>query len=282
MSDSFSISADRILVISDIHQRTNWADAVLEKEAGNYDHIVFLGDVFDSFDEPPAVTGIRETARWYRKLIERKDVTVLAGNHELPYLESHFSSKQFKKKIPLLNSCAGYSNGKSLEIAKEMEWVIWQKVRLFVLANGWLLSHAGIRENYWWNHLTDVENLANLNQKAEAALEMAPYRPDHLFAVGFSRGGSYDSGGPLWLDWDTEFEDNLPYPQIVGHSSDELPRRKGRSYCIDTGTTYALLEQKGSIQIKSLQQLNSSGKWHWEPVAAPVRDDTPPVTATFP
>jgi hypothetical protein len=39
-----------------------------------------------------------------------------------------------------------------------------------------------------------------------------------LFSVGRVRGGTGEVGGPLWLDWDAEFEDNLEVPQIAGHT----------------------------------------------------------------
>lgn len=52
-------------------------------------------------------------------------------------------------------------------------------------------------------------------------------------------------GGPLWLDWESEFVDELPYRQIVSHSADSEPRQKGHSWCIDCGQqAYWILEDR--------------------------------------
>lgn len=64
MNKPWEINADCVLVFGDVHQRVPWAKAVLDKEKGNYDHVVFLGDVIDTFESPPrcfecqAISGI--------------------------------------------------------------------------------------------------------------------------------------------------------------------------------------------------------------------------------
>jgi hypothetical protein len=63
-----------------------------------------------------------------------------------------------------------------------------------------------------------------------------------LFHAGPGRGGILAPiGGPLWLDWESEFVDDLPYPQIVGHSRSSEVRRKDRSWCIDAAQSRAAL-----------------------------------------
>ncbi len=278
MASPWRIDAPTILALFDVHQRTNWADAVLEHERGNYDHVVFGRDVMDSFDEPPAVTGARETAKWYAQLIQRPNTTVLLGNHDLPQLEVHTHAKKHVRKSRLINACSGFTQSKAIEFAKEMTWDLWKQVRLFTVANGWLLSHAGIRENHWHEHLTDEENLGHLWRQSEKAIEMAPYHPHPLFACGLSRGGTEPYGGPLWLDWDTEFEDKLPYPQILGHSHKAgVHRSIGRSWCIDSGNGYVLIRQNGVIEHKTLSRVRDWSKddaYVWLPGTPRLRDDT--------
>ena len=46
----------KTLVIPDVHQRINNVEWILENEKG-YDEVVFLGDWFDSFFDPPKVAG---------------------------------------------------------------------------------------------------------------------------------------------------------------------------------------------------------------------------------
>jgi DNA repair exonuclease SbcCD nuclease subunit len=251
---------------------------VLEHEKGNYDHIVFGGDIIDSHDAPPAVSGARETARWYARLIESPNTTVLMGNHDLPQFESHSHSRAHRHKRPLFNACSGFTHSKAIEFAKEMTHDLWRKVRLFCVANGWLLSHAGIQENSWQNHLAAETNLDRLWNEADEALEAAPFKPHRLFACGYNRGGDANYGGPLWLDWDTEFEDVLPYPQIVGHTHKlNAHRRIGRSWCIDSGTGYVIIAPDGTVEHKRLwraRDWNKDDGYVWISGIPTIRDDT--------
>ena len=57
-------------------------------------------------------------------------------------------------------------------------------------------------------------------------------------------------GGPLWLDWDSEFVDDLPLPQVVGHTRGREARRKDRSWCIDaTQTCAGLIDPNAGLRI---------------------------------
>lgn len=249
----WEVSAECALVFGDAHQRVQWAEAVLERERDNFDRVVFLGDAFDSFWSPPAVYGFRATARWWTRLIERADATVLVGNHDLPYLESWGKAKAYKSKHPLLNPCSGFSTSKAREFAKEVAREHLQKLQVFTLLNGWLLSHAGFRENFWRPLRSTKENLSALWDECARALEMVEHFPSPLFSCGEARGGDECWGGPLWCDF-SEFEDNLPLPQIFGHTTDwNRVRRAGRSYCIDGNQScYALVRQSGEVELKSL------------------------------
>lgn len=284
MSDSarpWELSCQCALILSDIHQRTNWADAVLAHEKGVYDHVVFLGDIMDSFHNPPEVTGARETGKWYAAFIERPDTTVLLGNHDCSYAEAH-GHPLGRRKRSLLHPCSGFTNSKAIEFSKELSREHWKKVTLFRLVNGWLLSHAGIRENFWHSNLTQTENLANLWIESAKALDSLATRKHPLLGCGYGRGGDQDWGGLTWCDWDTEFQDNLPYPQIVGHShSFDLHRKIGRSWCIDSGVGYALLRADGSLEHKKLKREKvvgpdgkyASGEYQWNPGVPEMRND---------
>lgn len=249
----WKVDAECALVLSDAHQNIRWADAVIEREQGNFDHLVFLGDAFDSFHSPPVVAGFRATARWWTRLIDRNDATVLLGNHDLPYLECWSKAKAFKKKLPLINSCSGFANGKAIDFAREVTLEHRSKVRIFTVVNGWLLSHAGFRENYWRPFATDEENLQKLWEECNEALDTLEHIPRALFMCGRARGGEARWGGPLWCDFD-EFQDNLPLPQMFGHTPSALGARQiGRSYCIDGyQTCYALIRRSGEVEIRSL------------------------------
>jgi len=57
----------KTIVIGDIHQRVDAVKSILKAET-DYDEVVFLGDWFDSFYEPPKVAGMEETAEYLRSL----------------------------------------------------------------------------------------------------------------------------------------------------------------------------------------------------------------------
>lgn len=211
-------------------------------------------------------------------MLSQSNFTVLLGNHEAPIMESWGHNKKFGKKIPLLNWCSGFTNSKSIEFNKSMTWSQWEKVKLFQVVNGWLLSHAGFRENFWRPFATIEGNLESLWDEAVQALRLIQVRQDELLRCGFGRGGDRSWGGAIWCDWDTEFEDVLLPKQLVGHSHLTATVRKiGRSYCIDTGRTYALIYRDGAIKLKNLIYLktkNEAGETIWVEEEPVIRDDT--------
>ncbi len=273
----WKIDADCVLAISDVHQRVNWAEAVMAHEAGNFDHLVFLGDICHSHDEPPTVAGMRETARFYASLISRPATTVLLGNHDAPVMESDTHARHFRKKHNLLNGCAGFRHRHAIEFAKEMTSALWKQVKLFCVANGWLLSHAGIHESFWRPLLNEEMNLAALQRDADEALQLIQVNRHPLLACGPGRSNTPDAliAGCTWQDWLDEFADTAPWPQLVGHSNEfNLVRRIGRSYCIDTGIGYALIRRDGSIEHKALKCVRKDGECTWVPETPQYRDDS--------
>jgi predicted phosphodiesterase len=58
----------KTLVIPDVHQRVNSVKWILENEK-DYDEVVFLGDWFDSFFDPPKVAGFEETCEYLKHLV---------------------------------------------------------------------------------------------------------------------------------------------------------------------------------------------------------------------
>ena len=113
-----------VLVFSDVHQRLNWMRAVIDKEKGKFDKLVFLGDMFDTHHLELEVSGIRETAKEYTSLIDDPNNLVLAGNHDIPYLECWSDSKRFSSKKHIFNPCSGFSKSRSIEIAKELDMTV--------------------------------------------------------------------------------------------------------------------------------------------------------------
>lgn len=263
MSDNFIIKDKKVLVIPDIHQNIEWAKAIIGLEIGNYDHIVFLGDEFDSFWGPPKVASVGDTARFVLEVQSGKygPATQLLGNHNLSYMEAWRSASKFRNPKFLFNACAGYTNSKANEISKILTWNDWKKFKLFALCNGWLLTHAGLRANNFRPFLDAEKSLNVLNQEFNEAVNHINAFPHHLFVAGRDSGGPAAFGGPLWLR-PNYFEDNeIPYPQIFGHThtGKGVAKQYGRSFCIDGGqTTYAIIKENGELELKYCAKIDNA------------------------
>ena len=253
MTPPWEIKANRVICLGDIHQRLSWARAVLEHEVGNYDKVVWMGDYFDSWENPPQVSGARETAIFVKSLLEDNGGIhhVLLGNHDVPYAESWPYNNRHTSKHNLINYCSGFTKSKSKEINGVLSWDNWQKARLFYLVNGWLVSHAGVHPAIWMPYITAEKNLERLEGLCQGAI--LHFGSSQLLACGVSRGGGAPIGGITWLDFNREFVDGLPFPQVVGHTEGKKVRMVGRSYCIDTGTSYAIIHGDGRLETKTLK-----------------------------
>jgi hypothetical protein len=222
-----------------------------------------LGDEFDSFWEPPKVASVADTARFVLEVQAGKygPATQLLGNHNLSYLEAWRSASKFHTPKYLFNACSGYTNSKAKEISKVLTWNDWKKFKLFVLCNGWLLTHAGIRHNNFRPFVDAKRSLSVLEQEFNEAINHVNTFPHHLFAVGRDSGWRAEFGGPLWLRPDY-FEDNeIPYPQIFGHTHTGKGNVKqyGRSFCIDGGqTSYAIIQPDGQVHLKSARKMETN------------------------
>lgn len=233
----FKLETGKCLIVPDIHQNIGWANSILERELSLVDHIVFLGDYFDS--RRKNVHGVRETAIWLKAMKSAlgEKVTFLLGNHDIPYMSSRFKGYNLKE---VRYACSGFTASKAEKIHKEFNYSFWENFEFFKLVNGVLISHAGLSELFWYPVLAPEEVLTKLYDRLEFVRRNIWGGPhDALLMGGISRGGENAVGGITWQDWELDFTDGIPYPQIVGHTSKFVrPRKIGRSYCIDCFQTY--------------------------------------------
>jgi hypothetical protein len=241
------------LVIPDVHQDLAWVERIFACERIDapdcpHEEIVFLGDYFDSRRPPRTRAGVAATCVWlnekHRTLGPR--AVFLLGNHDVQYLEARSACLQHRTPRHLRYKCgAAFSHSAAKQIAKTLSAGFWRDARLFVQVNGWLLSHAGLTSVPWSAGATWDESRAVLEASCVKALRTTsgPDVPHPLLQAGRARGGDAPVGGITWLDWDDEFEDTFPLPQIVGHTVSETgARRRGRSWCLDGGQTcYGIL-----------------------------------------
>ena len=123
----------KITVIPNVHGTHHWEKAVITPEAASSDHIVFVGDYVDSWDnrQPDQMENLQTILDFRRDNPDR--VTVLMGNHDLAYLSDP------------------YVSGHQWDYEADIRRIIRNNIELFDIAteyDGWLFSHAGITKTW--------------------------------------------------------------------------------------------------------------------------------------
>jgi hypothetical protein len=191
-----------VLVVGDIHHRTEEAEAAIRNQDGRYDKVVLLGDYFDRFRDDG--DRMRQTCRWLKESLHDSRRIHLLGNHDLAYvLYGHDQS-----------FCPGWTVEKQQVFKEELKDVRADSFRMAVQVGPWLLSHAGFSTD-----LAGGRNATGLVEIAEAQYaDGIGGRRAPIFEVGRARGGTREKGGVLWLDWNAEFRPVKGVNQIVGHT----------------------------------------------------------------
>lgn len=251
----FEIKSKSCLLIFDWHQDVNWIKSILEKEKGNYDHIIWGGDEFDSFKSYPEVETAKNTAKFVVDIIDGKfgSSSLILGNHTACYYEAYKYSSKFQSPKHLYNMCSGFTKSKSVEISKVLKLQHWQQFHLFYVCNGFFISHAGLAQKFWNYYISKEENYDRLWEKCEESLKLINVCSHEILEPGLARGGKQIVGGLTWLD-ESEFVDFEECDaQIMGHSTlYNCARKHNRSYILDgEQTIYGILRDDGKLEIKS-------------------------------
>ncbi len=271
-----TMSDRRILVIPDVHEELDFLTKIEnQKDFSQLERIILLGDYFDpkSIATESSLAGIAENIANLCKSEHGKKVTLLLGNHDLPYYYMHYANTNLKGGIQLPHLEGFWQSyikntytPRRLEII-EQYWDndLWERIQIFTTCGDWLFSHAGINVCDWANP-SDAGNLDALEKQYAEELKKVKEtqltdfikRKISFIRSGKARQGEADFGGPLWKDWHSEFKDDLEnYTQIVGHTHHDLFRFpdtpshnsspeiiklfldehlcNGKSYCIDGG-----------------------------------------------
>lgn len=252
------MKTDTALLIFDPHQDAEWIQRILAKERSSISHLILGGDYFDAkSDSAGTLSEMCDLLLNLRHEFGDR-LTLLWGNHDIQYLEAlpamrlHRNPRNLRYKVS-----GGYTNSQAKKIAKRLPDDFIQSGKLFAEINGHLISHAGIAPVFW-PEAADIETARyQLEEECNTALLNLSHREFALLQAGSARGGEQPIGGLTWLDFDEEFEDALPLPQIFGHtpdfsdSLDERARQKGRSWCLDGAQTiYGLLSESGELTIR--------------------------------
>ena len=230
----------KILVIPDVHEDLDFLAKIESREDfDHYDHIVCLGDYFDSRSAATDET-LKATAIKIRELKSRlgDKLHLLCGNHDLPYyaLRPDCIESPDKANYRIGFSMASTTIERARVINEVWDESFWTQLKGAVLLDGVLFSHAGIHPVFWPDAPTSLESCQLFSEHWDNAFasiyeeEMNP-----LSSIGKARKGSAPFGGPLWMDWVHEFIDGLEVPQVVGHTRWPDEPLIGRSRCIDLG-----------------------------------------------
>jgi hypothetical protein len=243
----------RWLIVPDFHQQIDAVEYLLERERGNYEFVLFMGDYFDSFDKS---TSAERTARWLALNMTRKNYFFLLGNHDLQYL---FDSRRFR--------CSGYQGDNMKHYVQHCirwntnvdrpEGDLRGEFRLFQQVGPWTISHAGLHPSFIpWQGFSP----AWLENECNMALSYALCGSSHpLFEAGADRGGDQRYGGIVWNDW-TNLQPVEGLNQLVGHTCRPGSRRskldfesKSENHCIDTDGCHAAIIDDASDNPKDIK-----------------------------
>lgn len=192
-------AADR-LICGDLHGRTEIVEALA---ATDYP-LIFLGDFLDSFDRSPR-DQVAVAHRVIELTIEGRARFVL-GNHEWSYLDTR-------------QRCSGWNEVTQWMMETERADLLGKSDSVIVIDNEYddvIVTHAGIHWGFWKALDLSVDDLDWCFQEG-----IRVGRDSWVYHIGYSRGGgsrAYPYGGPLWCDWNDEFEPIPGIRQVVGHT----------------------------------------------------------------
>ena len=215
MSSWTIIFMSKILIVPDIHNKIELADAIIKQESG-FDRCIFLGDYWDSLRDTPE--DARRTAEWVRSRIFDTRFTFLWGNHDLSYGFDNYSTW-----------CSGFRVDKKSAIRQVLKKEDFNCFSFYIFVEGFLLSHAGLHPRFLppiWRVKDISPDILEpfLKRETEKCLiELAMSESTHWFyqpggARWRPRRDDIGAGGLLWCDALYEF---CPVPnlsQVFGHT----------------------------------------------------------------
>jgi len=261
--NSLDFSPNRpVLVVPDVHQDLGFLERAVTIAAQEGAALVFLGDYVDATNPQwRSAAALRALANALPEIAESHPhgCLFLAGNHDVIALQIALArASQLlagQVELPAAVQAARLPDGDYAALLAAWPSAFLETWRLAATCHGFLISHAGVARRFWpWTAAADTagQTEAFIRETTLAWLgwiENETLSP--FFAVGPARGGKLSPiGGPLWLDWDEEFVDDLALPQLVGHTRGNEPRRKYRSWCLDARQSCAgLLEPDLGLRV---------------------------------
>jgi len=194
----------KIIAIGDIHGRDFWKDIQYEE----MDHLVFIGDYFDSYNQEISPA---DEIRNFQEIVELKRentemVSLLIGNHDYHYFEG--INQRYER----------YQFGYETQIRQVLKEAM-DVLQMCYVHNSAVFSHAGITKTWCYNNGIDQSNLEqSINDKFLTNKSAF----DFLERLG-DETGNHKAQSPIWVRPEALLSDKLPgFNQVVGHTRQKV------------------------------------------------------------
>lgn len=195
--------------VGDIHGQINVMRMALDCDA---DRIIFCGDFVDSWKR--AVSDQIACIELALNNIGDGRVSAVWANHEWSYMEPKMR-------------CSGFNLATEAHLIPLKE-DIRKKFKPFIYEQETLVTHAGLTHQLWKEHQLGLDTFE------QVLTEWSHDINSPFFNIGRARGGNDRYGGPLWCDFNHEFQPIPELKQVFGHTRGKGFREKGNAICIDT------------------------------------------------
>jgi hypothetical protein len=216
------------LVLSDIHNRIDFIEPLIEKVAPDF--TVFLGDYFDSKHDDSIEKTIA-TANWLKKSISYKNRWHLIGNHDAHYFFSENKSIRINGfTYPKLKAI------RNILTTEEID----NYFNLVYFVGGYTLSHAGFHSELF----DDIPTESDIAKLCDDALPMLKIG-DIPKIVNYWPGWKNCLWPGCLMIHFSELDTIYNIKQLVGHSFHKEPIFNLYNICLDTKNEhYAIIENE--------------------------------------
>lgn len=232
----------KLLVISDVHGRRFWKEAVA-KHFDKVDKVIFLGDYVD----PYIYEGItrKEAISNFQEIIdfksENKDkVVLLLGNHDIQYIDKHNFTTRSR-----YDSSNAYKLEEMFHSHKSFFKLAHEEI---VDGKPYLFSHSALIPKWYEDNKKVIGE--ELTTDAINHLLDTPHGFRILSDMSWYRGGSCDAGSIVWADVNEAYNGmnkDLPWSrQVFGHSQQSnYPIINEDFACLDCRRAFILNDEGG-------------------------------------
>lgn len=192
-----------IIIVPDVHGRKFWKKGAEYIKTHPNSKIIFLGDYLDPYTRHEDITQDQAYDNFI-ELIEfakeyQNQVVLLWGNHDLFYIN-------YKHECCRHNYLA-YGN---------ISAIFRENIYLFRFAykeDNYLFTHAGVTKDWLLQNQLEIDE--------NNIVDYLNSNPDTIWQIGYSRGGDYLWGSPIWACWHYDWPlSSNPFhlTQIFGHT----------------------------------------------------------------